>query len=620
MNDSTNNNATIHNKKVNNKHNTKIKASLLSAALLLALAGCDGDDGDTGPTGPQGAEGAQGPAGQDGTNGQDAPTRIRSQLVARGVLNAESPEGAAEIVQYHQASGMIYAINSSGDNATVELLNLNGADPAALTTDAEGVINNTNLTIASTLALSDNTPGDANSISISQSLNLLAIAMAANDVDQNGYIAFYDISGAVPSFIKNVEVGVLPDMVTFTPDSSKVVVANEGEPSGDYTKDPEGSISIISITDGVVSDSAVSLDFSRFNSQQAMLENQGMMFPNPRGRTINGQLITTTVAMDLEPEYVAVSRDSKTAFVSLQENNGLVIVDLEAMEISDIKGLGFKDWSPLSLDASDKDGGINFKNYNNLYGMYQPDTIATFEWNGATFVVTANEGDGREYFFDVADEAACTAAGGLDYDEDDGCLSYTDESRAEDLSLDATAFANVNNDDSDLGRLKVSLERGDTDNDGDYEQLFTYGARSFSIWDAQGNLVFDSGDDMERITAAIYGSAFNNNEDENEGDTRSDAKGPEPEALAIGQVGERTLAFIGLERMGGVMIYDVTNPFNVSFVDYFNNRGVIEGAEITGDLAPEGMTFVPAINDEPAKLIVGHEISGSVSVWEITEL
>ncbi|WP_448553592.1 choice-of-anchor I family protein [Thalassotalea montiporae] len=601
---------------MHNKQKLNLKASLLSAALLLALTGCDGDDGATGANGPQGA---QGPAGQDGTNGQDAPTRISTKLVARGVLNAESPEGAAEIVQYHQASGMIYAINSSGDTATVELLDLNGADPAALTADAEGVINNTNLTIATTLSLSENTPGDANSISISQSLNLLAVAMAADEVDKNGYIAFYDISGAAPSFVKNVEVGVLPDMVTFTPDGSKVIVANEGEPSGDYTTDPEGSISIINIADGVVSDTSVSLTFTSFNNQQAMLESQGMMFPNPSGRTINGQLINTTVAMDLEPEYVAVSSDSKTAFVSLQENNGLVIVDLDAMEISGITGLGFKDWSQLSLDASDKDGGVNFKQYNNLYGMYQPDTIATFEWNGATFVVTANEGDGREYFFDVADEAACSAAGGLDYDEDDGCLSYTDESRAEDLSLDANAFADINNDDNDLGRLKVSIERGDTDNDGDFEQLFTYGARSFSIWDAQGNLVFDSGDDMERITAAIYGPAFNNEEDENEGDTRSDAKGPEPEALAVGKVGERTFAFIGLERMGGVMVYDVTNPFNVTFVDYFNNRGVVEGADITGDLAPEGMAFIPATDSAPAKLIVGHEISGSVSVWEITE-
>ncbi|MCH2056944.1 MAG: choice-of-anchor I family protein [Thalassotalea sp.] len=592
--------------------NKSLKLSLLASLITLSLTACDGDDGRDGATGPQG------PQGENGADGQNALTGITAKLVARSVLNAESPEGAAEIVQYHKASGWIYAINSSGDAPTVEIMDLASADADALTADAEGVISNTNMPVAITLSLSENTSGDANSISISDDLNMLAVAMAADDVDANGHIAFYDISGAAPIFVKNVEVGVLPDMVTFTPDSSKVVVANEGEPSDDYTIDPEGSISIISITNGEVSDTATTLGFSAYNDMQAELEADGMMFPNPSGRTINGQLINTTVAMDLEPEYVAVSADSSTAFVSLQENNGLAIVDLTSMTLKGVKGLGFKDWSEIVMDASDKDGGLNLRSYDNLYGMYQPDTIATYTWNDATFVVTANEGDGREYFFDITDEAACTAAGGLDYDEDDGCLSYIDESRVEDLNLDPIAFADVNNDDDDIGRLKVSIEKGDMDNDGDFDKLYTYGARSFSIWDANGNLVFDSGDDMERITAAIYGEAFNNDEDVNGGDTRSDAKGPEPEALAIGEINGRKLAFIGLERMGGVMVYDVTNPFSASFVDYFNNRGVVEDADITGDLAPEGMKFIPATDTNEAMLIIGNEISGSVSVWEIS--
>jgi len=207
----------------------------------------------------------------------------------------------------------------------------------------------------------------------------------------------------------------------------------------------------------------------------------------------------------------------------------------------------------------------------------------------------------------------------LDYDEDDGCLAYTDEIRAEDLTLDAVTFTGVNNNDDDLGRLKVSQVKGDVDNDGDYDQLYTYGARSISIWDANGIQVFDSGDDVGKITAAIHGQAFNNDEDENEGDTRSDAKGAEPEALALGKIGDRLYAFVGLERMAGIMVYDITNPFNVKFVDYFINRGTTEGAEISGDLAPEGMKFVPSTQNSNAMLIVGNEISGSVSVWELTE-
>ena len=592
--------------------------SLIATVVSLSLMGCDGDDGAAGTNGATGAQGPVGEQGPAGDNGQNALTAINASLIARSVLNTSSPEGAAEIVQYHQASNTIYAINSSSDNATVELLDLASADESVLTKDSEGVINNTNMTISSTIDLSENTAGDANSISISQQLNLLAVAIAADAKDANGQIAIYDISGAAPAFLKNITVGVLPDMVTFTPDSSKILVANEGEPSGDYLIDPEGSISIIDITDGQVADTATTLGFNAYNNQKSTLEAQGMMFPNPSGRTIKGQPINITVAQDIEPEYVAISADSQTAYVSLQENNGLAIVDLTNNTISDVRGLGNKDWSEYLIDASDKDGGLHLRSYNNLFGMFQPDTIASYQWKGANFIVSANEGDGREYFFDADDEASCLAQGGLDFDDKDGCLSYTDESRAKDLTLDANAFGDLSNDNSDLGRLKVSIERGDIDNDGEYEQLFTYGARSFSIWDAQGQLVFDSGDDVVRITSAIHGEAFNNDEDENDGDTRSDAKGAEPEALAIGNFHGRKLAFIGLERMGGIMVYDITNPFDVRFIDYFYNRGLVEGADITGDLAPEGMKFIEATESSPAMLVVGNEISGSVSVWKIT--
>jgi hypothetical protein len=592
-----------------------LKKITLASLILASLTACNGDDGKDGADGLTGTPGEQ---GTDGINGTNATQSLSTSLIARAVLNVESPEGAAEIVQYQQSTGWVYAINSSGNKATVDILDLNNTDPAALTKDSEGIVTNTNMTSVMQIDLSANTAGDANSISISNTLNMMAVAMAADKTGDLGFIAFYDISGATPMFIKNVQVGYLPDMVAFSSDGAKVVVANEGEPNGDYTIDPQGSISIIEINAGVVSDTAISIDFTALNSEKAELMAQGVMFPNPSGRTIDGALISTTVAMDLEPEYVAISTDNKTAYVSIQENNALAIVDLTSNSLVGVKGLGFKDWSSLQIDASDKDGGINFKQYDNLFGMYQPDTIASFTWKGAGFIVSANEGDGREYFFDASSEVDCIAKGGVDYDEDDGCLAYTDESRVEDLNLDPIAFSNVNNDDNDIGRLKVSVEKGDIDGDGDYDQLYTYGARSFSIWDANGNIVFDSGDDVGRITAAIHGESFNNDEYENKGDTRSDAKGAEPEALALGKINDRTYAFIGLERMAGIMIYDITNPFNVSFVDYFINRGTSEGAEITGDLAPEGMAFVPATDSTEAMLIIGNEISGSVSVWQIT--
>ena len=578
--------------------------------MLSLLTGCslDGDDGQNG------AQGVQGTAGNNGENGTNANSALNINLIGRAVLNAQSPEGAAEIVAYQASKKWIYAINSSGDEAVVNIIPADTFDTAALVKDNEGIVNATNLASAITLSLNENTPGDANSIAIDANNQLLAVAMAATNVGEAGQIAFYNIGGDTPVFIKNVTVGALPDMVTFSHDGAKVVVANEGEPNGDYSIDPEGTISIIDINNGTIADTALSINFQAYNNKQAELEAQGLVFANPTGRTINGNLINTTVAMDLEPEYVSISKDNKYAYVSIQENNALAIINLEDNSL-ELKGLGFKDWSNLQFDASDKDGGVNFKSYPGLYGMYQPDTIASFSWKGANFIVSANEGDAREYFFDASDEADCIAQGGLDYDAKDGCLAYIDESRAEDLAL-AANFDYLNNDDNDIGRLKVTTVKGDKNNDGQYESLYAYGARSFTIWDSNGLVVFDSGDQIARVTASVHGNAFNNNEDENKGDTRSDDKGAEPEALTLGEVGDRLFAFVGLERMGAIMVFDITNPYDVKFQDYFYNRGLEPSANISGDLAPEGMTFVPAAQSETneALLIIGNEISGSIAV------
>jgi hypothetical protein len=316
------------------------------------------------------------------------------------------------------------------------------------------------------------------------------------------------------------------------------------------------------------------------------------------------------VAQDLEPEYIAVAADNKRAFVSLQENNGIAVLDLTQLTVEQILPLGLKDFGLMenAIDASDKDDRINIQAYEGVYGLYQPDTIASYRWHGADFIVTANEGDGRDY---------------------DG---FSEEVRAIDLNLDPnhSQFAAIQ-DKTRLGRLKVTTSMGDDDNDGDYDKIVSYGGRSFSIWDQNGQLVFDSGSDFARITSAVLGDNFNNSNEENKGDSRSDDKGAEPEALAIGQIGDKRYGFIGLERTSGFMIYDITNPFAVTFVDYVSNRDFsvdfeIDGSDITGtpelagDLGPEGMKFVSGANSPTGKplLIIGNEVSGSTSIYQLT--
>ncbi|HEY9302494.1 MAG TPA: choice-of-anchor I family protein, partial [Phormidium sp.] len=420
--------------------------------------------------------------------------------------------------------------------------------------------------------------GGVNSVAYSN--NMFAIAVENAIAQDPGNVVFFDASG---KFLNSVTVGALPDMLTFTPDGKKVLVANEGEPNSNYTLDPEGSVSIIDLFDFSVKTASFNgVPVSGFVRQFG---------PN------------ATLSQDLEPEYITVSADGKKAWVTLQENNALGILDIAEGKFEKIVGLGFKDHSLAknSLDASDKDNKINITTYPNLFGMYQPDAIASYTANGKTYLVTANEGDSR------------------DYD------AFSEEARIKDLLLDPTAFPNAAELQTDpkLGRLQVTNTLGDTDGDGDFDELYAFGGRSFSIWDESGNLVFDSGDAFEKITAERFPEFFNASNDDNQFDSRSDNKGPEPEGLTVAQFMGRTYAFIGLERIGGVMVYDISDPVQPVFIDYVNsNRNFLGNPKLgtAGDLGPEGLLFITAKNSPKGNplLVLTNEVSGSTTIYSVS--
>jgi hypothetical protein len=226
--------------------------------------------------------------------------------------------------------------------------------------------------------------------------------------------------------------------------------------------------------------------------------------------------------------------------------------------------------------------------------MYQPDAIATYSAGGQTYLITANEGDARDY------------------------TGFAEEARVSTLRLDPSVFTTTAcggacNAADRLGRLTVTTALG-RDASGTHTALYAYGARSFSIWDSRAKLVWDSGEELERRTSALPNVQFNASNDNNNRDDRSDNKGPEPEGVAVARLGSRTFAFIGLERVGGVIVYDVSSPTAPFFVTYINTR---EGA--TGDLGPEGLAIVPASSSPTASplLLVGNEVSGTTSIYQI---
>ena len=573
--------------------------TLLVLALAAAMAGCV-DDGKDGKDGSNGADGADGTNGTDGSNGTDGQNARNGHLVQIGRYSSGIyADGGAEIVAYDPTSKRLFVVNA-GENS-IDVLDLsNPAAPSKVTTLQVADQDNDSFT-----------SGGANSVAVKN--GLLAVAVEADVKQDNGKVYFYN-TGTL-AFVSGVGVGALPDMVTFTPDGSKVLAANEGEPSGDYSVDPEGSVSIISLANGAANATATHATFSAFNGNAAALKTAGVRLFGPGA----------SVAQDIEPEYIAVSADSSTAYVTLQENNALAIVNLATSTVTEIKPLGYKNHNLQGngLDANRNDKYPTIENLP-IYGMYLPDAIASYQFNGKTYLITANEGDAREYIYE-ADSASCTGAGHEDLGDGE-CLAFADETTLEDLTLDTTAFTPTQittlQNGAGIGDLVVSRVDGDAGNDGDQDKIYAFGTRSFSIWNASGAQVFDSGDQIEQRIADASPLFFNLNNDGNGTDNRSDNKGPEPEGVAIGQVADRTYAFIGLERQGGIMVFDVTNPFAPGFVEYTSNRdlSVVPGAGVdAGDLGPEGMLFVSAADSPNGKalLIVGNEISGTTTIYQV---
>jgi Ca2+-binding RTX toxin-like protein len=484
--------------------------------------------------------------------------------------------GAAEIVAFDPDTDNLFIVD--GARLAIDLVNI--TDP-------------TNPTKIGSLDLSPY-GGGVNSVAVKN--GVVAVAVEANVKQNPGQVVFFETTG---NFLKAVTVGALPDMVTFSPDGKKVLVANEGEPNDAYTVDPEGSVSIVDLASGVANATATTADFSAFNAQIDSLRATGVRIYGPGA----------TVAQDLEPEFMTVSANSRTAWITLQENNAIAVLDLTTNQISSILPLGYKDFDAFGdgFDASDRDNAIDIENWPVL-GMYQPDAIATYTVNNETYLLTANEGDARAY------------------------SGFNEEVRVGSLNLDPSAFpdaADLKNN-AKLGRLRATNALGDTDGDSDYDRLYAYGGRSFSIWkyDSAGDLVqvFDSGDDFEQIIAQVNPTYFNTNNNNNTRDDRSDDKGPEPEAITLGEVKGRTYAFIGMERDSGIFVYDVTSPLFPTFVQYVDNRDFTQAVQLpdgssnplAGDLGPEGVTFISAKDSPTGRplLLTANEVSGTTSIYD----
>ena len=503
-----------------------------------------------------------------------------------------------EVLAFDRASKRVFAINAGANS--VDVVDL--ADPAN----------------PARVAAIDFAPfgGGVNGVAVHD--GLVAVASQAVTKTDPGSVVFLD--AATLDVLGQVAAGALPDMVTFTPDGDYLLVANEGEPSEDYSVDPEGSVTVINLTSGVAGASARTAAFSAWIGREDQLRADGVRI---FGTKSDGS--ASNAAEDFEPEYIAVQ--GPRAYVTLQENNAVAVLNIGQARIEAILPLGFKNHNLAGqgLDPSDRDGANLIQPWP-LFGMFNPDSIATLKVRNEVFLLTANEGDARVY--PTGDDAIP----GLE----EGDL-FNEEASVVDLELDPDAFpdADTLQERVNLGRLNVTSTLGDLDGDGDFDRLYSFGARSFSVWSVAGfattasptapnaGLVYDSGDAFEQITRSVYPGQFNASNSNTTRDNRSDNKGPEPEGIAVGRVGPRDYAFISLERIGGVMVYDVSNPRRPQFLQYVNTRAFgLDALPGQDDSGPEGVAFIAAEDSPNGRplLLVGNEVSQTLAVFEIEAL
>ena len=490
-----------------------------------------------------------------------------------------------EIVSY--SNGQLLTTNSGNGSHGVQSYGLqsSGSLTSGISIDL-GTVFGASLTSSITSVYAD-----------ARGFGVASIVPTAKTATDFGRIAFFDLSSG--SILKTLDVGYHPDSVTMTPDGTKLLVANEGEyvAAVESTFARPGSVSVVNLF-GITNAAGLSaLTSSNVNTYDFSAGNlgSGVSLQGVRDNTLATNNATTSAGFaSIEAEYIAPTNDK--AYVTLQENNAIAVLDLASGKYEAIHKLGT---ITQTVDASDKDGASNGKLIaidDTLKGLPMPDTMVLFTKNGTALLATANEGDGRGDDGDFATGSSLTA------------------------NMTASVALTANN--TGIGRLNLLKDQG-RDADGKIADPTMLGTRSFSLWNATtGERVFDSGSAIEQFVASNDPTVFNTNDGvASKWDTRSDDKGPEPEALAFGRIDGKDYIFVGAERQNGIFQFDITDLNNVSIVGYFN--AITSSADSGGSfISPESILFLDAASNPSGKnlLVVGFEgtgTNGSVGVFEV---
>ena len=501
--------------------------------------------------------------------------------------------GSSEIAAFHAGSKRIFATN--GVKNTIDIFDISDvANPKKVDSVSLAPYGNDVTSVAA-----------GRDVVVAAVLVTETFSATGVPTTPNGKIVVFDTNGKVLSATDIL--GVLPDSVTFAPNGTTALVAIEAQPvcakddpataekeSTDYSKasDPVGGVSVVDLTDPT----APVVRFAGFD--QFTVEEM-------RAKGIAVSSVVDDVSKDFEPEFVTAA-DNKTAYVTIQEANAIGKLNIETATFESITRAFESKLSNTARDTSDKDSGAGPRNYRNVVGASQPDAIASFKVGSGHYFLTANEGDAREYT----------------------CLN--DDLRAASLIVDPKRFGDWTtlSGTADLGRAKVNPNIGDKDGDGDIDTIHLRGSNSMTMY-RNGYAYWDSGDLLNQIQTQAFGVANINGSHSYSkdlstmnyvGQDRSDDKGAEPEGVALGMVGDRRIAILGLERMTALAIFDITRPLEPVFQEWL--QMLPTKATPAADVkhwSPEGIVFVPADKSPSGKalIITSYELSGSLSIHEI---
>ena len=502
-------------------------------------------------------------------------------------------EGSAEIATFHAASKRVFATN--GVKNTIDIFDISDvSNPKKVGSVALSPYGN-----------------DVTSVAAGKDVVVAVVNVAdkfsATGVPPttNGKIVVFDTNGKVLS--SPDVLGVLPDSVSFAPNGTTALVAIEAQPvcakddpataakeDTDYTKasDPVGGVTVVDLSNP----SAPVLRFAGFDQ---------FTVSEMRAKGIAVSSVVNNVSKDFEPEFVSAV-DNNYAYVTIQEANAIGKLNIQSATFESITRAFESRVATVARDTSDRDSSAGPRNYRNVVGASQPDAIAGFKLGSGHYFVTANEGDAREYT----------------------CLN--DDLRASALKVDTKRFPDWKtlSGNAALGRAKVNPTIGDKDGDGDIDTIHLRGSNSMTMY-RNGIAIWDSADLLDQIQTQAFGVANINGSHSLSADKatmnyvgqdRSDDKGAEPEGVAVGMVGDRRIAVLGLERMSALAVFDITQPGSPVFLEWLQMLPTkATPAKDVKHWSPEGIVFVPA-NKSPsgkALIITSYELSGSLSIHQM---